>query len=75
MLLHLRSVWYVLLLWQEPWPQGGREALWERVTVLACHNQMKGCAELWERESTVSVDITQLPNKKKIGKKKQILIP
>lgn len=58
------SVRYVLFLLHKPWPQGGRKALWERVTILACHNQVKGCAELRESESSISIHITQLPLKK-----------
>lgn len=57
----LRSVRYVLFLLDEPWPQGRRKALWKRVTVLARHNQVKGCAELRESESSISIHIAQLP--------------
>ena len=69
---YLWSVGYVLVLLHEPWPQGGRKALWERVAILACHNQVKGCAELRESESSISIHITQLPLKKMVEKVKNI---
>lgn len=60
-LSHLRGLWQVLLLLDKPRPQGRGKAFWKRVAILACHDQVKGCAELRERERSVSVHVTQLP--------------
>lgn len=59
---HLWSLWFFLLLLDKPWPQARGEALWKWVTILACHDQVKGCAELGERERSISVHIAQLPD-------------
>lgn len=58
---HLRSVGDALVGLHEAGPQAGRQALRQRVAVLTSHNQVKSCAELGERESPVSIHITQLP--------------
>lgn len=51
----------MVLLPDRPGLQARGEALRERVPVLACHDQMEGCAELGERERSIPVHVAQLP--------------
>lgn len=66
---HGVSFWIAYLRWwrcNHTWlykarSQRGRESFRKEVTVFPGHDQMEGSAELWESESTVLVNITQLP--------------